>query len=113
MIDLPIMRNHQSPPLSPPPDSIFKRDALAVDLLRLPHRRKLNRTLDFERDARASRGVIIAETDEKLQNRDRIHGQDPLRCFRPHCPVFIALKRYTRACAKTPPQSQGNRLKDL
>src|SRR5215217_7334448 len=29
MIDLPIMRNHQSPPPSPPPDSIFKRDALA------------------------------------------------------------------------------------
>src|SRR4051812_6450456 len=30
MIDLPIMRNHQSPPLSPPPDSIFKRDALIL-----------------------------------------------------------------------------------
>src|SRR3954469_9714767 len=30
MIDLPIMRNHQSPPPSPPPDSIFKRDALAA-----------------------------------------------------------------------------------
>src|SRR5215212_1795848 len=30
MIDLPIMRNHQSPPPSPPPDSIFKRDALAT-----------------------------------------------------------------------------------
>src|SRR3954468_2701687 len=30
MIDLPIMRNHQSPPLSPPPDSIFKRDALVL-----------------------------------------------------------------------------------
>src|SRR5215211_6301094 len=29
MIDLPIMGNHQSSPLSPPPDSIFKRDALA------------------------------------------------------------------------------------
>src|SRR4051794_21569019 len=29
MIDLPIMGNHQAPPLSPPPDSIFKRDALA------------------------------------------------------------------------------------
>ena len=28
MIDLPIMRNHQSPPPSPPPDSILKRDAL-------------------------------------------------------------------------------------
>src|SRR3954464_15730111 len=30
MIDLPIRRNHQSPPPSPPPDSILKRDALAV-----------------------------------------------------------------------------------
>jgi hypothetical protein len=39
--------------------------------------------LVLERDARAGRGVIIAETDEKLQNRDRIHGRDPLRCFRP------------------------------
>src|SRR3954464_7533082 len=29
MIDLPIMRNHQSPPPSPPPDSIFTHDALA------------------------------------------------------------------------------------
>ena len=28
MIDLPIMRNHQSPPPTPPPDSILKRDAL-------------------------------------------------------------------------------------
>src|SRR3954471_2731113 len=32
MVDLPIMRNHQSPPLSPPPDSILKRDALALQL---------------------------------------------------------------------------------
>src|SRR3954471_17555425 len=32
MIDLPIMRNHQSPPPSPPPDSILKRDALVLQL---------------------------------------------------------------------------------
>ena len=32
MIDLPIMRNHQSSPPSPSPDSIFKRDALAYNL---------------------------------------------------------------------------------
>src|SRR5215211_286042 len=30
MIDLPIMRNHQSPPPSPPSDPILKRDALAL-----------------------------------------------------------------------------------
>src|SRR3954454_4326252 len=30
MIDLPIMGNHQSPPPSPPPDSILKRDALEL-----------------------------------------------------------------------------------
>jgi hypothetical protein len=35
MIDLPIMRNHQSPPPSPPPDSIFKRDALVHKLRRV------------------------------------------------------------------------------
>src|SRR3954467_14732612 len=29
MIDLPIMRNHQSPPPSPPPECIFRRDALS------------------------------------------------------------------------------------
>lgn len=36
MIDLPIMRNHQSPPPSPPPDSILKRDALGVAAAGLP-----------------------------------------------------------------------------
>ena len=37
MIDLPIMRNHQSPPPSPPPDSILKRDALTADNAPLDH----------------------------------------------------------------------------
>src|SRR5436190_47203 len=36
MIDLPIMRNHQSPPPSPPPDSILKRDALIAQVSRGP-----------------------------------------------------------------------------
>jgi hypothetical protein len=43
MIDLPIMRNHQSPPPSPPPDSILKRDALEIVLWEMLQERVIER----------------------------------------------------------------------
>src|SRR4051812_7546556 len=49
MIDLPIMRNHQSPPPSPPPDSIFKRNALISS--QRPRVSSLNRAFTAHVDA--------------------------------------------------------------
>src|SRR3954453_22745025 len=60
MIDLPIMGNHQSPPPSPPPDSIFKRDALVGAFFNPWTRRGLLRAHSLWRQCARACFLVVA-----------------------------------------------------